>query len=159
MWKLFTTLADFERQYPSYTVVLFFIFLISRTTEICTPVVNRAHGAYETPTGHTFISDYNLCIPGYRHIKLKSDCNQALCLPVLFVYIVTADYVPSGFSGMYMNVCREYQADKYRLSHEWWGDIIFITRGRILQLSRASDGQLWYCHQSDPTDITEPIMW
>ncbi|XP_028393517.1 1-phosphatidylinositol 4,5-bisphosphate phosphodiesterase beta-1-like isoform X2 [Dendronephthya gigantea] len=36
--------------------------------------------------------------PGYRHIKLKSDCNQALCLPVLFVYIVTTDYVPSGFS-------------------------------------------------------------
>ncbi|CAB3977438.1 1-phosphatidylinositol 4,5-bisphosphate phosphodiesterase classes I and II-like [Paramuricea clavata] len=36
--------------------------------------------------------------PGYRHIKLKSDCNQALCLPVLFVSIVTADYVPSGFS-------------------------------------------------------------
>ncbi|XP_046860364.1 1-phosphatidylinositol 4,5-bisphosphate phosphodiesterase beta-4-like [Xenia sp. Carnegie-2017] len=36
--------------------------------------------------------------PGYRHIKLKSESNQALCLPVLFVHIVTHDYVPSGFS-------------------------------------------------------------
>jgi phosphatidylinositol phospholipase C beta len=49
----------------------------------------------------SIIGDYKLFILGYRHIKLKSDCNQALCLPVLFVYIATTDYVPSGFSGMY----------------------------------------------------------
>ena len=47
------------------------------------------------------IESYVLFIPGYRHIKLKSDCNQALCLPVLFVYIKTSDYVPSTFSCTY----------------------------------------------------------
>ncbi|XP_015748806.1 PREDICTED: 1-phosphatidylinositol 4,5-bisphosphate phosphodiesterase beta-1-like, partial [Acropora digitifera] len=35
--------------------------------------------------------------PGYRHIKLRNESNQPLCLPTLFVHIVTKDFVPSKF--------------------------------------------------------------
>ncbi|XP_047138767.1 1-phosphatidylinositol 4,5-bisphosphate phosphodiesterase beta-4 isoform X1 [Hydra vulgaris] len=36
--------------------------------------------------------------PGYRHIKLRNESYQPLCLPTLFVDIVTKDYVPESFS-------------------------------------------------------------
>jgi len=36
--------------------------------------------------------------PGYRHIKLRNESYQPLCLPCLFVNIVTKDYVPSNFA-------------------------------------------------------------
>ena len=51
---------------------------------------------------HTWIKgsfDYDLLLAGYRHIKLRNESNQPLCLPTLFVHIVTKDYVPSGFEG------------------------------------------------------------
>lgn len=38
-------------------------------------------------------------LSGYRHIKLRNECNQPLCFPTIFVNIVTKDYVPSGFEG------------------------------------------------------------
>ena len=38
-------------------------------------------------------------LTGYRHIKLRNESNQPLCLPTLFVHIVTKDFVPSGFEG------------------------------------------------------------
>eukprot|EP00112_Aurelia_sp_Birch-Aquarium-sp1_P001907 Seg1208.8 transcript_id=Seg1208.8/GoldUCD/mRNA.D3Y31 product="1-phosphatidylinositol 4 5-bisphosphate phosphodiesterase beta-1" protein_id=Seg1208.8/GoldUCD/D3Y31 len=36
--------------------------------------------------------------PGYRHIKLRNECYQPMCLPTLFVNIVTKDFVPSNFA-------------------------------------------------------------
>lgn len=32
--------------------------------------------------------------PGYRHIPLRNECNQAIMLPTIFVHIVINDYVP-----------------------------------------------------------------
>ncbi|XP_058940060.2 1-phosphatidylinositol 4,5-bisphosphate phosphodiesterase beta-1-like isoform X2 [Pocillopora verrucosa] len=43
--------------------------------------------------------------PGYRHIKLRNESNQPLCLPTLFVHIVTKDYVPSGFEDFANALC------------------------------------------------------
>ncbi|XP_032241384.2 1-phosphatidylinositol 4,5-bisphosphate phosphodiesterase beta-1 isoform X2 [Nematostella vectensis] len=43
--------------------------------------------------------------PGYRHIKLRNDCNLPLTLPVLFVHIITKDYVPSGFEDFANALC------------------------------------------------------
>ncbi|XP_031551844.1 1-phosphatidylinositol 4,5-bisphosphate phosphodiesterase beta-1-like isoform X2 [Actinia tenebrosa] len=43
--------------------------------------------------------------PGYRHIKLRNECNQPLCLPTIFVNIVTKDYVPSGFEDFAAALC------------------------------------------------------
>ncbi|CAH3159585.1 unnamed protein product [Porites lobata] len=43
--------------------------------------------------------------PGYRHIKLRNESNQPLCLPTLFVHIVTKDYVPSGFEDFAAALC------------------------------------------------------
>nr|BAA76276.1 PLC-betaH1 [Hydra vulgaris] len=37
-------------------------------------------------------------LPGFRHIKLRNESYQPLCLPTLFVDIVTKDYVPESFS-------------------------------------------------------------
>eukprot|EP00795_Rhopilema_esculentum_P013424 gene13424-4293_t len=36
--------------------------------------------------------------PGFRHIKLRNESYQPLCLPCIFVNIVTKDYVPSNFA-------------------------------------------------------------
>merc|ERR1719494_438053 len=47
--------------------------------------------------GHRILPVDGLC-PGYRHIKLRNECYQPLCLPSLFVDIVTKDYVPESFS-------------------------------------------------------------
>ncbi|XP_066916251.1 1-phosphatidylinositol 4,5-bisphosphate phosphodiesterase beta-4-like isoform X2 [Clytia hemisphaerica] len=36
--------------------------------------------------------------PGFRHIKLRNESYQPLCLPTLFVEIVTKDYVPESLN-------------------------------------------------------------
>ncbi|XP_074629145.1 1-phosphatidylinositol 4,5-bisphosphate phosphodiesterase beta-1-like isoform X3 [Acropora palmata] len=43
--------------------------------------------------------------PGYRHIKLRNESNQPLCLPTLFVHIVTKDFVPSKFEDFAAALC------------------------------------------------------
>ncbi|XP_057303429.1 1-phosphatidylinositol 4,5-bisphosphate phosphodiesterase beta-1-like [Hydractinia symbiolongicarpus] len=47
--------------------------------------------------GHRILPVIGLS-PGYRHIKLRNDAYQPLCLPTLFVDIVTKDFVPESFS-------------------------------------------------------------
>lgn len=45
----------------------------------------------------------NLCCDshcaGYHYISLRNEKNQALTLPVLFVYVEVKDYVPDTFAG------------------------------------------------------------
>ncbi|XP_068688405.1 1-phosphatidylinositol 4,5-bisphosphate phosphodiesterase beta-1-like isoform X3 [Montipora foliosa] len=53
--------------------------------------------------------------PGYRHVKLRNESNQPLCLPTLFVHIVTKDFVPSGFEDFAAALCDPiayHQAEK-----------------------------------------------
>ena len=38
-------------------------------------------------------------LSGFRHIKLRNEAYQPLCLPTLFVEIVTKDYVPESLNG------------------------------------------------------------
>ncbi|KAL8603606.1 hypothetical protein ACOMHN_005548 [Nucella lapillus] len=37
--------------------------------------------------------------PGYRHIPLRNESNQALMLPTIFVHIIINDYVPDQFAA------------------------------------------------------------
>ncbi|XP_070179515.1 1-phosphatidylinositol 4,5-bisphosphate phosphodiesterase classes I and II-like [Littorina saxatilis] len=37
--------------------------------------------------------------PGYRHVPLRNESNQALMLPTIFVYIEINDYVPDGLAA------------------------------------------------------------
>ncbi|UYV82929.1 PLCB2 [Cordylochernes scorpioides] len=44
---------------------------------------------------------FTCCVcSGYRHISLRNESGQALCLPTLFVHITVKDYIPDGFSEL-----------------------------------------------------------
>ena len=57
-------------------------------------------------TDHIFSPIFSPSILGYRHIKLRNDSYQPICLPTLFVDIVTKDFVPESFTGwLYVKNC------------------------------------------------------